>query len=58
MILATITYLALPTLVGFEVLTAVIVKGCYPVHLCKILGSRSGGYEVFYLLGYNALQSG
>jgi hypothetical protein len=39
----------------------VIVKEYDAVYLgefCRVLGSHSGAYEVFYLLGYNALQSG
>jgi hypothetical protein len=43
--------------IGFEVLTAVVMKSSvfWDITPCRILGSYSGGYEEFYLLGYNAV---
>jgi hypothetical protein len=47
------------TEVGSEVLTVVVMKSSifWDITPCRIWGSHSCGYEEFYLLGYDAMQS-
>jgi hypothetical protein len=42
---------------GIEVLKALVTKSSvyWDITPCRICGSHGGGYEEFYLLGYNAV---